>query len=80
MSHWTDLRVFRLFYRQTSSCVYMPDALLGGFGSFQLTFSNYSGPPDAQVCIFVAREQPEEFRANFSRKSVGAQGSLLVAS
>ena len=65
MSHWTDLRVFRSFYRQTASCVYLPDALVGGFGSFRLTFSDESGPPDAQVCIFIVREQPEEFGLNF---------------
>ena len=75
MSHWTDLRVFRLFYRQTASCVYLPDALLGGVGSFRLTFSHHSGPPDAQVCIFVVRERPEYgtfvLQGNiFSRKSV----------
>ena len=65
MSHWTDLRVFRPFYSQTASCLYLPDALLGGFGSFRLTFSDDSGHPDALVCIFVVRERLEEFRVNF---------------
>ena len=69
MGHWTDLKVFRLFYRQTASCVYLPDALLGGFGLFRPTFSDESGHPDAQVCIFVARERPAEFGINFPGKA-----------
>ena len=54
------LEGFMLFYKQTASCVYLLDTLLGGFGSFRLTFSNVSGPPDAQVCIFIMRERPED--------------------
>ena len=61
MNHWTDLRVSRLFYKQTASCVNLPDAHLRGFGSFRLTFSDDSGHPGAQVCIFTVRERPEDF-------------------
>ena len=77
MSRWTDLKVSRPFYKQTASCLYLLDALLGGSGSSRLTFSDVSGLPDAQVCMFIVREQPKEFGFNFLfRKSVGTQGSF----
>ena len=65
MSHWTDLMVFRQFYRQTASCMYRPDVLLRGFCSFQPTFSDDSGLPDAQICIFIVRDGPRTGRINF---------------
>ena len=61
MGHWTDLKGFRLFYKQTVSCWYRPDVHLRGVGSFRPTFSDDYGFPDAPVCIFVVRERPEGF-------------------
>ncbi len=52
-SHWSNLKVFMPFYRQSATWLRRHDALLRGLCSFGLTFSGDSVPPDALVCIFV---------------------------
>ena len=49
-----------------------------GFAHLDLRFMMILGLRTLWYAFFVVRERPEEFRINFSRKSVGAQGSLLV--
>ena len=56
MSCCSDLKVFMPFYSQTATCLYRRDVLLRGLCSFGHTFSDVSGPTDAETTIFVERE------------------------
>ena len=59
------LDVFRLFYRQNASYQHRHGASREASGSFGATFSDDSGPPDAQVSVFVVFGAPRPFGAIF---------------